>query len=225
MERLQEHYNKETMKMAMLKHEKIFKEQVYELHRLYRIQKLLMNDMERRKGLRRPPTSEQPHEHKYERWRSEHHTSLSLSNYNYKEKQGPQPVIDLEGPAEDNNIDDNREEVLQIEQEFNVELTLGRGYRQMKKDEETSLALDCGSSFSSSSTESSTLQKMKVGTWKRKNTREMLGDRDWGLIQMPDTNTSFQSEKENAFILEEQLRQERPNQKPWFLNVMSLNMT
>ncbi|KAL8168355.1 hypothetical protein V2J09_009854 [Rumex salicifolius] len=35
------------MKMEMLKHEKIFREQVHELHRLYRVQKLLMSNMER----------------------------------------------------------------------------------------------------------------------------------------------------------------------------------
>ncbi|GMI94105.1 hypothetical protein like AT5G67390 [Hibiscus trionum] len=34
--------DKESMRMAMLKHEETFKQQVYELHRLYRIQKALM---------------------------------------------------------------------------------------------------------------------------------------------------------------------------------------
>ncbi|KAM7516464.1 hypothetical protein LguiA_006047 [Lonicera macranthoides] len=37
-------YDKEYMKMAMLKHEETFREQVYELHRLYQIQKKLMRD-------------------------------------------------------------------------------------------------------------------------------------------------------------------------------------
>ncbi|KAL8151779.1 hypothetical protein V2J09_021587 [Rumex salicifolius] len=38
--------NKESIKIAMLKHEELFKQQVQELHRLYRKQKLLMNSME-----------------------------------------------------------------------------------------------------------------------------------------------------------------------------------
>ncbi|MED6196013.1 hypothetical protein PIB30_043200 [Stylosanthes scabra] len=37
---------REYMRMAMLKHEQTFKQQVYELHRLYRIQQALMKNME-----------------------------------------------------------------------------------------------------------------------------------------------------------------------------------
>ncbi|KAL9229820.1 hypothetical protein vseg_005248 [Gypsophila vaccaria] len=37
--------NKDYMRMAMLKHEETFKEQVYELHRLYRMQKMLMQSV------------------------------------------------------------------------------------------------------------------------------------------------------------------------------------
>ncbi|KAL5556830.1 hypothetical protein UlMin_039066 [Ulmus minor] len=55
MERLFKPYDKEYMKMAMLKHEEIFKEQVYELHRLYQIQKILMKNMEKtRSNVNRP---------------------------------------------------------------------------------------------------------------------------------------------------------------------------
>ncbi|KAL7101485.1 hypothetical protein ACP275_08G056800 [Erythranthe tilingii] len=45
MEKLLNHYDKECMKMAMLKHEETFRDQVYELHRLYQIQKLLMKEI------------------------------------------------------------------------------------------------------------------------------------------------------------------------------------
>ncbi|GER30960.1 quinoprotein amine dehydrogenase [Striga asiatica] len=45
MEKLLNNYDKEYLKMAMLKHEETFRDQVYELHRLYRIQKVLMNDI------------------------------------------------------------------------------------------------------------------------------------------------------------------------------------
>ncbi|GAB4849043.1 hypothetical protein Ancab_003856 [Ancistrocladus abbreviatus] len=39
-------YDKEYTRTAILKHEEIFREQVRELHRLYRIQKVLMNTIE-----------------------------------------------------------------------------------------------------------------------------------------------------------------------------------
>uniref|UniRef100_A0A1J3I1R7 Uncharacterized protein n=1 Tax=Noccaea caerulescens TaxID=107243 RepID=A0A1J3I1R7_NOCCA len=45
MEKLLNPYDKQYMKMAMLKHEETFKQQVYELHRLYEVQKILMKNM------------------------------------------------------------------------------------------------------------------------------------------------------------------------------------
>ncbi|KAJ1293489.1 hypothetical protein BS78_01G072000 [Paspalum vaginatum] len=47
MEQAFRHCNKDKLKMAMLKHEETFRQQVHELHRLYRIQKLLMRDLKR----------------------------------------------------------------------------------------------------------------------------------------------------------------------------------
>ncbi|KAI4985032.1 hypothetical protein ZWY2020_017662 [Hordeum vulgare] len=41
------HCDKDALKMAMLKHEETFRQQVHDLHRLYRIQKLLMRDLKR----------------------------------------------------------------------------------------------------------------------------------------------------------------------------------
>ncbi|XP_015690588.1 uncharacterized protein LOC102710862 [Oryza brachyantha] len=45
MEKLVRQCDMEVMKMAMLKHEETFKQQVHELHRLYRVQKQLMSDL------------------------------------------------------------------------------------------------------------------------------------------------------------------------------------
>lgn len=45
MERMLEQHNRESMKKTMLKQEEIFKEQVRELHRLYRVQKELMAEV------------------------------------------------------------------------------------------------------------------------------------------------------------------------------------
>ncbi|KAL5217130.1 hypothetical protein ABZP36_017814 [Zizania latifolia] len=47
MEKLVKQCDMEVMKMAMLKHEETFKQQVYELHRLYRVQKQLMSELKR----------------------------------------------------------------------------------------------------------------------------------------------------------------------------------
>ncbi|TVU03361.1 hypothetical protein EJB05_51099 [Eragrostis curvula] len=45
MEKLLNHCDMELMKMAMLKHEETFQQQVHELHRLYRVQKQLMSGL------------------------------------------------------------------------------------------------------------------------------------------------------------------------------------
>ncbi|CAG7860516.1 hypothetical protein BRARA_I00850 [Brassica rapa] len=50
MEKLLNPYEKQYMKMAMLKHEETFKQQVNELHRLYQVQKILMENMQINKG-------------------------------------------------------------------------------------------------------------------------------------------------------------------------------
>ncbi|KAG6395924.1 hypothetical protein SASPL_142057 [Salvia splendens] len=50
-------FDKEYMKMAMLKHEETFREQVFELHRLHRIQKMLMKDMEKNARMDRSSTT------------------------------------------------------------------------------------------------------------------------------------------------------------------------
>lgn len=45
MDRMLEQYNRESVRKMMLKQEKIFKEQVKELHRLYIVQKMLMGEL------------------------------------------------------------------------------------------------------------------------------------------------------------------------------------
>ncbi|KAL5206745.1 hypothetical protein ABZP36_034954 [Zizania latifolia] len=58
MDKLVRQCDMEVMKMAMLKHEETFRQQVHELHRLYRIQRQLMSDLtmaELSSGRRRQP--------------------------------------------------------------------------------------------------------------------------------------------------------------------------
>ncbi|XP_077233772.1 uncharacterized protein LOC143876052 [Tasmannia lanceolata] len=224
MERLLKQYEREFMKMAMLKHEETFKEQVYELHRLYQIQKLLMNDM-KGFGLKRPPISVRPHDYDSERWNSENEMSLQRVKYHNEDQKHPKRTIDLERPAEDYFARDDGDVMLQIEQDTDIELRLGWGCNQRKK-EDMSYISDSGPRFasSSSSIDYSTIHQTDVRNSHRRNTREKLTGNDWGLIQIPDMNMSFQHEK-NSFGIEEQLRQERLNQPPWMFHVLSLNMT
>lgn len=192
--------------------------QVNELHRLYRIQKLLMNEMGS-KTQKRPPTSLQPHECGFGRQNTEEDFSLSLSNYNYKEQKRPLLAIDLERPAEDYISYDSGESILEIQHESTIELTLGRGHSQMNKDE-TSFASDSGPSFSSSSTDSSVMQKCVTKPWSME-TRETLTGHDWGHFHMPATNVSFPIEKKSSCIAKEQITIERGNQPPWLFHVYS----
>ncbi|XP_062213367.1 uncharacterized protein LOC133914256 [Phragmites australis] len=55
MEKLVNHCDMELMKMAMLKHEETFRQQVHELHRLYRVQKQLMTGPSCRRQRRKKP--------------------------------------------------------------------------------------------------------------------------------------------------------------------------
>nr|DAD41462.1 TPA_asm: hypothetical protein HUJ06_015785 [Nelumbo nucifera] len=127
MERILKPYDKESMKMAMLKHEKTFKEQLYELHRLYQIQKMLMNNMKGSTG----PDRCVPNG-----WNLEKDISFSQANCTYREQQKPRRRLDLEQPAEDCNADEGGDGVLEIEDESDIELTLGPAiYRRRKKDE------------------------------------------------------------------------------------------
>uniref|UniRef100_A0ACD6A5B2 Uncharacterized protein n=2 Tax=Avena sativa TaxID=4498 RepID=A0ACD6A5B2_AVESA len=64
MEKLAEQCDMELMKAAMLKHEETFRQQVHDLHRLYRVQKQLMSDitrgLPRQQGQRRRQHSRRP---------------------------------------------------------------------------------------------------------------------------------------------------------------------
>ncbi|XP_065875395.1 uncharacterized protein [Euphorbia lathyris] len=119
--------DKEYMRMAILKHEETFKHQVHELHRLYRIQKLLMRNI----GKERPNPQLQ---------------SKDQNNISYAHKSIKK--LDLERPAD--------EEYAAETDESEIELTLGpSNYNRRRKKLETPLTSDSGATFSSSSTGSS----------------------------------------------------------------------
>ncbi|KAG8384293.1 hypothetical protein BUALT_Bualt04G0103300 [Buddleja alternifolia] len=150
MEKLPNHCDKEYMKMAMLKHEETFREQVYELHRLYQIQKILMKDIAKN------PRNNNPH-------------------YGLETKQ----CLDLERPVEEFNYQKTSGKckvISQIEddQMHDLELTLGPTcyyHRKIKAAEPAAFQSDSGPSFSSSSTTGSSHIKR---TTSRSVTREEL---------------------------------------------------
>ncbi|KAF9621233.1 hypothetical protein IFM89_016727 [Coptis chinensis] len=208
MEKVLNPYDRQSMKMAILKHEETFREQVYELHRLYRVQKMLMKNMKSNKAYRREP----------EGWSPENKINRSETNSCIKNQEKIRRELDLECPAE------GGDGVLEIEDENEIELTLGPArYRRINKDE-TPINADAGPSFSSSM-QSSFTQRPRTDTHNRADRREELASvQQWGLIQVPNLHSNFQSAKK-AFDVDENLKQERLNHPPWLLQVLSLKMT
>ncbi|PIA33154.1 hypothetical protein AQUCO_04200129v1 [Aquilegia coerulea] len=207
-------YDKQSMKMAMLRHEETFKEQVFELHRLYQVQKMLMKCIKSDRACRR----------QQERWNFENENYVTEANYINQEQQKLQRKLDLEQPAKD-YMNEDGDGVVEIEDENDIELTLGPANKYLRrKRDEMPIISDVGPSFSSSSTESNFVQRTSTtNTSNRENRREELTDQ-WGLIQVPNIHSKFQNGKK-AFEVEEQMKQERLNHPPWLLQVLSLKMT
>ncbi|XWS29726.1 hypothetical protein CRYUN_Cryun24cG0055100 [Craigia yunnanensis] len=212
MEKLLRPYDKEFMRMAMLKHEETFKEQVYELHRIYRIQKTLMKSIE----------SSRPN------------GSFSLKNNHHGNMhQNSRMTLDLERPADQEyNIaesDHHGNRMLEVIDESEIELTLGlTSYVLPRKKHGTPpLTSDSGPSFTSSSTESSHMNRTSSSRTqqKTKTRRNEFSGRELGIVQVTDMTLGFQNGSKNNIDLEEQLRQERLKQPPWLFQVLSMNMT
>lgn len=194
--------------------------QVYELHRLYHIQKILMKNIE---------VSGSNGQSSQERLNS-NDTSMNHKGEKLRKK------LDLEQPAEEYNAEESDDDgVLEIiDDESRLELTLGpvnyRSQSQRMKKAETPLTSDSGPSFSSSSTGSS---HMKRTNKRVDTTKEQSTGHDWGLLlNVPDNINppGFQTGRsKNGFHhrVDEQLRQERldHHQTPWIFQVLSLNMT
>ncbi|XP_072987406.1 uncharacterized protein [Typha latifolia] len=132
MEKFIRNCDKEYMKMAMLKHEETFRQQVHELHHLYRVQKLLMRDMKKSRELQRQSSNSPQNQSK------------------------PRRALHLELPADEYIVTTEEDAMLENEEENELELTLAIGSSR-KKREGTPYASDSGASFSSSSTESAGL--------------------------------------------------------------------
>lgn len=187
--------DKEYMKMAMLRQEEMFKAQVFELHRLYQIQKMLMKNI--------------ASQTKRNGEKGDQYINFSLDMH-----QPPIQVLDLEPPAQE-KID-----ALEVEDESEIELTLGpSNYNRRRKAAETPRTSDSGLSFSSSSTSSSHIKRTNSKTQEMTDRRkEELTAQKWGLVEVPNSNPNFLSGRRNSSDMELQ-------QPSWMFPVQSLNMT
>ncbi|KAM7251373.1 hypothetical protein ACFE04_023256 [Oxalis oulophora] len=208
MEKLLNPYDKEYMKMAMLKHEETFKQQVYELHRLYRIQTLLM------KNMAAATSTKQSQELMYNS--SNNHKGVNSRSLN---------GIKLEQQQVNEYISDMNRNVQEIEMidESKLELTLAPSSiyssRKIKKSE-TPLNSDSGRSFSSSSTGSSQMKRTIADNIRIEKLRQ---------LQVPDEVTPEYlsgSNHNNSTKIEGQFKQqEKLKHPPWLLQVLNLNTT
>ncbi|XP_074585911.1 uncharacterized protein LOC141841628 [Curcuma longa] len=200
MERFLRKYDKECMKVMMLKHEETFKQQVHELHRLYRVQKLLMRDMK----------NNELKSQSFTNFTDQKNVSNScLLGNSHKELRQPrrQRVLNLELPA-DQYIERAEEDVmLELEDGGGIELalTIGNGWR---KREEVSFTSDEAASFSSSSTDTGGLK---------------LSGHGWELQGMEEGNFSYDSNRKNGYEMEG-VREESLKQPSWHIQCLSLKM-
>ncbi|CAD5194761.1 uncharacterized protein LOC135613620 [Musa acuminata AAA Group] len=172
MERFLRKYDKECMKMMMLKHEETFRQQVHELHRLYRVQKLLMrgiNTEQRLGGCTQLHLGDG----------SSTAADSCLPSTSRRRRRRRCRVLNLELPADEYIERGEADATVEVEQEDDIELalTIGSGWRNW---EET---YDSGASFSSSSTGSGELKTSGHG---------------WELRQVEDVSFSYG----NGFELE-----------------------
>ncbi|XP_047178716.1 uncharacterized protein LOC124845634 [Vigna umbellata] len=153
MEKLIRPCDKEYMRMTMLKHQDTFNEQVYELHRLYGIQKILMKNTEANRGI----------EVNQRGWNLTNVISLTKHDCHKGALKNPKLKFDLEIPATEDTAQSDSNGVLEIINETEIELTLGPSCYNRKKVE-TPLTSGSAHSLSSSSTGSSLISKTRLKT-------------------------------------------------------------
>ncbi|KAJ6304764.1 hypothetical protein OIU76_002097 [Salix suchowensis] len=180
MEKFLKPCDKEYMRMAMLKHEETLKEQICELHRLYRIQKIMMRNIE----------SSRPNERNQELWR---YSRPSQSNLARDMQQKSIVKLDLEWPSSEDCVAESNAD--RIVEESEIQLTLGPSSYDTRKKPSPPLSSDSGTGRSSTSTGSSHLNRTK---------REELRGCELGLFQVPGMAMGYQNESSGV---EEQVRQ------------------
>ncbi|XP_074562068.1 uncharacterized protein LOC141818990 [Curcuma longa] len=190
-------YDRECMKMMMMKHEETFRHQVHELHRLYRVQKLLMRDV-KDDELKSQRFTNSTHSNQLGEPRNVSGSFL-LSHKELRLPHG-QRVLNLELPA-DQYIERAEEDGGGIE----LALTIGNSWR---KGDEVSFTSDEAASFSSSSTETGGLK---------------LSGNGWELQGMEEGNFCYDSNRKNGYEMEG-VREESLKQPSWHIQCLGLKM-
>lgn len=212
MDRLLEQNNRECVRNTMMRQEEIFKQQVYELHRLYRVQKLLMSELRTKEAqLHSHATATMPRaviDAKNKYWSStstsdtshssyisnRHHTAPQLkSEYNslHQHSTLAEPTrhkgFNLEGPAEQKaTVSHVQSKELWADEDCDVDL---------------SLSIGCSSS-------------------KKKPKNRLHPEPTSGTMQLLLSNTGSRQERGEECSERESLQ--RP---PWLFQAMSLNKT
>ncbi|CAL1380838.1 unnamed protein product [Linum trigynum] len=246
MERVLKPYDKEYMRLGMLKHEETFRQQVYELHRLYRIQKLMMRSSGK-------PIKTMPHNHHIpsnnhqEFWKTSSRIngfsfnsrnniiSAPPSNQRHRDKLAME--LDLERQAEEfaesngcrggDHVEKQKNGTV-IMEECEIELTLGPASfcpRRKKpcREEATLTSESVGGSLSSSSTESSQINRMS-------NKGSRVDDPENGMMMKKQSPVGISSNSNVDNINNEQWRRQQQDrrlkqqQPTWLCQVLSLNM-
>ncbi|XP_057542573.1 uncharacterized protein LOC130820998 isoform X2 [Amaranthus tricolor] len=140
---LKSNNEKELMRMAMLKHEETFREQVNELHRLYRIQKMLMESV----GVNKQQQQEKQNLERYNLLESSKNPS-TIDHYRQQLvlQQQPKPQRESNGK-------------IRMLEEGDIELTLSLGPSSCNPRRRKMGKSESGQSISSSSTGSSQTRK------------------------------------------------------------------
>lgn len=191
--------------MAMLKHEEIFREQVYELHRLYQTQKLLMKNIS-------SSTTSRPQQVK------EHHHINVDSN----KKVAARQCIDLEiRPSDEEHIAESVSE-----DETELELTLGlSSYNNRRRKTAPINNSDSAPSFSASSNSTGSASSQIKRSNLARNPIRNEGHK-WGPISNNNpSNFQLGGRTQSNQNVEDQYRQDSLNNPPWLFQVLSLNMT
>ncbi|KAK9049442.1 hypothetical protein SSX86_000016 [Deinandra increscens subsp. villosa] len=158
MDKFVQPYDKECMKMAMLKHEETFKEQVYELHRLYQIQKMLMKNMQ----------SNRRNYCKENICFNNHQEQKNKTDFEEAER-----TKDYDHVVTETLLDDDDDEIGDDESE--IELTLApTSFNRRRRRSMSNKSSDSVMGFSSSSTGSSNIQKVERIT--RENSSFLSGN-------------------------------------------------
>lgn len=195
--------------------------QVYELHRLYRVQKLLMNNISR---------NTETEIKTQDRWITSRDKNTSIY-YNNSQHIHPPPrqTLDLEQPAGEHNTNLDCNGGFEIEDECDIELTLGPSIYYPTRKAKTPLTSDSGLSFSSSSTGSSSVKRRDNSDGFRKITdkimKKELTAHNWRLVEVPTSSPSFLNGRKINTNDNEQSRQDRLQQPPWLFQVLSMNIT